>query len=279
MSSCRALWISVVALGLGLSASAANAAIISVVEAENDLTTNFTLDSVPAQVGADPFGVGAWIYGDRGHVFEAPAYSATVPGTLYVNGTKTSLPSYLVGAQHVEIANDNRKLVGYSLSITTDTPSYVYLLLDNRLNGPNLKVADAQGMVRGSNKANAPDPTDAVSRAEYWTDPILGGVLQWVVDNGWQRMGTDYVAADEGNSYNTPGTTPRKTPTQDNKVGINNFYSVYRNTTVNNQIVIGQQAIDGNNMYAVVVAPIPEPASLSLLGLGALSLLARRRRA
>ena len=98
-----------------------------------------------------------------------------------------------------------------------------YLLVDNRLDG------------QAGNK-NSPNSTD----------PVLGGNLQWIIDDGWVRVNTgispnglpDYTGVDEGGDGFGPGQ------------GLNQFYSVY---SINAEsVTLKGQGIGGSNMMALV---------------------------
>ncbi len=178
-------------------------------------------------------------------------------------------PSYLVGAEYIQIANENRDNQNYSLDIRVHQPGvFAYLFIDNRLNGP-------EGNTSSSNT----------------TDPVLGGRLQWVIDDGWERVNTgfmpngqaDYIGLDElgmiaGSS--AAETCPlRSNPENGSGVGLNQFFAIYTKTFAPGDYTgfVKQQWIGGSNMYGVAVQPIPEPGSLMLLAMAGLGLLLWRR--
>ena len=117
-----------------LVSPAVQAGIISITS-----TADSGLDPVAAEVALVPFGEDADAYVDRTHehngarIDDATGLLTTNPGA---GTTVVPLPSYLVGAQYIQNAEDNRSAVNYTLTIDVDTPSFVYLLVDNRLDGP-----------------------------------------------------------------------------------------------------------------------------------------------
>lgn len=207
-------------------------------------------NALPAVVSETPFGVGSTPIADRNAVVR-PADFFEDSGRLRLgapsqNGT---WPSYLTGGQSIMSPQGNRSIVDFSMTITVDEASFAYLLVDNRCDG-----------IIGNS------PVDS----EY-DDPFIFGTIQWIADDGWVRMNTvispayngqpqpDWIGIDEGANGD-----------------LNQFYAIYRRV-VEGSFTLGAQA-EGNNMYHVVVLPVPEPASLTLLLLGSLGLLTLRHR-
>jgi hypothetical protein len=199
-----------------------------------------------------------------------------VLSTDATTGTLVGFPSYLIGAQYVANANDNRNAGtdaasnDYRVTYTVNTPGKAYLLLDTRLDGTAGNVS----------KANT-------------TDPVLTGSLAWVVNEGWTRVNTgimpngqgDYIGIDEGATVNGPADRTHTTsglvagPGQ----GLNNFYAIYSKdipaagdfTTTGEKV-----AASGGNMYVVafVSSDVPEPGTLGVLAGIALFAIRRRSR-
>jgi hypothetical protein len=164
------------------------------------------------------------------------------PGTA--GGAALAIPAYLVGQEYILSGNDNRDNASYRLDVTVGTASTVYMLIDNRLSDAN----------------NANPPTFDATH------------MQWILDQGWMpslnglnrfaNAGVaDEVAIDEG----ADGT-------------INQWYSVYKKEVDAGTFSLFQADNAGQNMYGVVVVPVPEPGALSLVGLGLAGMLFRRRR-
>lgn len=245
-------------LTLGIVAAAcssARATILSV--AESNLGTDTAAIIVNGGFGED-----VPAFSDRVHEHNGPRFSDAfgpllpIPdgfGTVIVN---VPLPSYMVGGDYVRFANNARDNVGYSAVVTAAGPADWYLLIDNRWDGPN-----------------------GVNDSTPWDDPILGGKLQWVIDDGWQRVNTgispnslpDYTGVDEG-SPGPPVTNLGVGP----GISVNNFYAVYTRKNLS-QVTLGSLEMSGASMYQVVSVPIPEPASFALVVCGACGLIAGRR--
>lgn len=202
----------------------------STVEASITGVTEVNLGTdTPAVIETD-FNEDQLAFSDRTHQHNGAAFDATTD-LLSTSGTNiVGLPVYLTGHDYVRFANNARDNAGYTATITADELSHFYLLVDNRLDG----VAGSTG-------------------SPNTTDPVLGGSLQWIIDDGWERVNTgispggqaDYTGVDEGGDGTGAG------------VGLNQFYSVYRLTN-RTSVTCGSQEIGGSNMYAVVVVgPIP----------------------
>ncbi len=204
----------------------------------------------PAIISNGGFAEDALTFSDRTHQHNGAAFDAGT-GLLSTAGTViVPLPSYLVGGDYVLFANNARDQSGYSATVTADTATDWYLLIDNRVNG-----------LAGDN--SSPNTSD----------PVLGGTLQWVVDGGWLRVNTglspngqdDFTAVDEGGNGVGPGQ------------GLEQFYSVYTLAGSPSSVTVSNNGIGGNNMISLVGIAVPEP-STALLGLVGLGLVFRRRR-
>lgn len=247
--------------------SAAYATITSVAE------TNLGADAAAIIVNGG-FNEDVLALADRNHEHNGARFSDALNG-LFVSGlapvasglaaqfnltentvVNVPLPAYMVGGDYVRFANDARDNVGYTATITASAPSKWYLLIDNRWNG----------------QTGGQDNTS-------WDDPVLGGNLQWVIDDGWQRVNTgispnnlaDFTALDEyqNSNPNTLGVGPG--------ILVDNFYAVYSLPTQPTQITTGSIAMSGATMYSVVSVAVPEPSSLVIMVCGMLCLATTRR--
>ncbi len=212
-------------------------------------------NDAPAIIVNNGFGEDALTFSDRTHEHNGAAFDANTDLLSVTGSNVVPLPAYLVGGDYVRFANNARDQRPYEATVTADVPMNWFLLVDNRVDGP-----------AGNN--NSPNTTDAV----------LGGTLQWIVDGGWLRVNTgispggqaDYTAVDEGGNAVGPG------------LGLNQFYSVWTlpEAALSTSVTVSNNGIGGNNMISLVGTEanvIPEPATLSLIGLASVALIRRRR--
>lgn len=143
-------------------------------------------------------------------------------------------PSYLMGHEYIMIANNNRNNADFELEITLANPSIVYLLIDNRLGD-------------GSN-ANPPTFTD---------------LMQWVPNELWIPISVN------GNNAGNPAFPDTVGIDESADGSINQWSSVYAKLFPAGTLTLQEYGQDGQNMYGVVVASIPEPGPVALLLLGA----------
>jgi hypothetical protein len=148
------------------------------------------------------------------------------------------LPDYLLGGEYIMSGNDNRDNGAYQLDITVAAPSYVYMLVDDRL-----------GDASNSNPPNWPD----------WTADRTGDGLPdmaWLIEQGWEPVKTglnrwndpewpDHIGVDEGADGAGPGQ------------GVNQWSSVYVKVVEAGTFSIYQPNNNGQNMYGVVIKTLP----------------------
>ena len=256
-------------LAIGLTIVLAGAAQAAVISVTQNVVPN--LDTLLPQIETLPLGEESFAFVDRTHELTSARFDPAT-GLLTTDvaiGTLVGFPSYLLGAQYVANANDNRTagtsaaLNDYMVTYRVDAPSIAYLLLDNRLNGTASNVSDPN--------------TD---------DPDLGGNLAWVLNGGWIRVNTgimpngqaDYLGIDEGGSVASPDLRVHHDPGAG--VGLNQFYAIYSKEVMPGEFFTGgiKQATGSGNMYVVAVVAVPEPSTFALLGFGAAALVIYRRR-
>jgi hypothetical protein len=239
-----------------MSAAPGLAAIINVVETGGDneatdtITAKWTGQAWPISVANEPVpGAavgGSYTTGVFGN--EAPAFVDR--NHRYLNDTPNSLPvpSYLIGLPYIMSGNDNRDNASYKLDVTVDTPSTAYILIDNRMSAST-------------------DPTDNADPPTFDATH-----MQWILDQGW-------TATNNGLNRTTNPARPDEVGLDEGADGgINQWYSIYRKNFPAGTFSLLQPDNAGQNMYGVVVAPIPEPATLiMLIWAGAAGIAAVRR--
>jgi hypothetical protein len=200
---CRKLCL--IVLLLCIVAGTTQAALITAIQRYNSTNT------APAIAG--PLAENSLAYVDRTHIYQG-------------------IPAYLLGAEYVMVANDDRDInggTGYMLDVTLSQDATLYLLIDTRV-GDGVK-----------------------------TDPATIGPngMFWVQVFGWTYTG-DTVSIDESANGS-----------------IDSWFSVFSKAVSAGTTTLYEQREGSLNMYGVVA--VPEPATIALLGLGALSLLRRKR--
>ena len=251
------------------SIASASASIISISETNGDAGKPSIVEPTGSSNGA-LFGEDAFALVDRSHEYNGAAFDSTGRLTTGVAPDQAiasiiGLPAYLVGNPYIANANDNKDNANYSLTINVDSPSFIYLLIDNRIGDENNKDM-----------------------------PTLGsaglGPMAWVADMGFVLVNTglspngqpDFLAMDQG-PFTSITLATRSHATVGLGIGsgvsVDEFFSVYRKQ-ITSTITLGDQNIGSSrNMYGVVVASIPEPSTWGLMGLALGYVFIRRRRA
>lgn len=207
----------------------AHAGIISVVEENLDGDTPAIIEPDGENADGTSFDEDVLAYSDTSHQHNGAVFDEFTGDPDKEADFIIDLPEYLKNNDYVRFASQARENVGYSATVTTDSPATFYLLIDNRLNGP------AGTANNGDNRS----------------DPVLGGSLQWVLDGLWERVNTgispagrdDYAGLDESGNGSGPG------------VGINQFFAIYRYPVSTTSIVVKNTGINGGANVCLVAAP------------------------
>jgi hypothetical protein len=158
------------------------------------------------------FGHEAPAFVDRNH-----RYFDDLPNNL-------PIPAYLVGGEYIMSGNDNRDNADYSLDVTVEGPSTVYMLIDNRLGGNNA------------------DP------------PTFGPTtMQWILDEAW-------MPTSNGLNRTTDPSVPDEVGIDEGADGgINQWFSVYKKDFSGGTFTLRQPDNAGQNMYGVVIVSSGPP--------------------
>ena len=248
----RSVLTAAVACLTALMSQANAASIVNVVETGGDneatdtITAKWTGTTWPVSVANEPV-PGAVI----GQTYTVGVFGSAAPTYVdrahrYLDDAVNSLmvPSYLVGAEYIMSGNDNRDNASYRLDVSINSPATVYMLIDNRL-------SDANGLT--------PPTFDATH-------------MQWILDQGWSPTAN-------GLNRTANPSVPDEIPIDEGADNtINQYFSVYSKDFAAGTFSLFQADNAGQNMYGVVVKPVPEPTIASLGALGILALISRRRR-
>jgi len=215
----------------------------------NVIETNLGTDT-PAIIATD-FGEDVLAFSDRTHQHNGAAFDDTGTLTTPTGPNIVGLPSYLVGADYVRFANSAKGNDDYSATVFSNGRAAWYLLVDNRMNGPE-------------DRGTSPNTTD----------PVLGGTLQWVIDGNWERVNTglspngqaDYTGIDEGGEAVGSGQ------------GLDQFFSVYRFPLMIDVVTVRNPASTFTHTNMVTLLAVPEPSTSLLTALALATLAAARRR-
>jgi hypothetical protein len=256
-------------VSLAFAQWATQAAVTALVETGVD-SGRFSIIEPQGSPNGTFFGEDAWMFTDRTHEYNGPAFDAS--GNLLttsggaIPALVLGLPRYLLSAQYIANANNHRDNAAYTLTLTLDSPAILYLLVDNRL----------------GDSATANPPTLGSGGT---------GLMSWVADMGFQMVNTglspngqpDFVGADEGGQLTPQGSFPelRTHGTSGLETGpgqhINQYYSVYRLDVPAGDITLKEQNGGSLNMYGVVVVPEPQTWAMgAAIGLLAFAGLKRR---
>jgi hypothetical protein len=229
-------------------------------EATDTITAKWTGQTFPitvanepvpgATIGGTPYTVGTFgnlapTFVDRNH-----RMSNHIAGDAKSIPPDFVIPAYLLGQEYIMSGNDNRDNATYMLDVTVANPSTVYMLIDNRMSAAT-----------GAADENDPPTFDATH-------------MQWIVDEGW-------IATSNGlNRFANP-QVPDEVPLDEGADNtIQQWYSVYSKDVPAGTFRLLQADNAGQNMYSVVVVPIPEPSSIALLcfAVTGVAIAIRRRR-
>ena len=186
-----------------------------------------------AQLSTNRFGVGAQCIINRPHCVKPAAFNREGRIDKWVTPSTNSFPAYLEAQQYVWFLQDARHYTNYACTVTVDSPSTFYLLVDNRVN--------------------------EFSERKACTDPVFGPPdTEWIKTDGWKRVNTgltpkiepsnqgDYVSIDEGCN----GTTE-------------NYYAVYKRTLPRPGSITLRTQFEGNFYCLVVSTNLPDDKRLA----------------
>ena len=214
-------------------------------EATDTIVAQWTGQTFPVSVAGEP--VPGLVVGDSytvgtfGH--KSPAMVDRAHRHYNVSDT-VLVPTYLNGAEYIMSGNDNRDNAQYRLDVTVNEPARTYMLIDTRLSDGD---------------ANTP--------------PTFGPTsMQWILDQGWTAVKT-------GNNRTADLTLPDEVGIDEGADDtINTWYAVFSKDFPTGTFSLFQADNAGRNMYGVVVAPVPEPSTITLLASAALALVGFCRR-
>lgn len=90
---------------------------------------------------------------NEGNGFTVPLFGEEAPAFVdrnheYNGATGSGLPAFLIGAEYIQTANDDKNSAGHLLSVTLSEEANVHLFVDNRINVPaSMPWVAAQGFV------------------------------------------------------------------------------------------------------------------------------------
>ena len=162
------------------------------------------------------------------------------------------------------------------LGLLSAAPAHASLTFDFSFSGTGSQTGTVTGIITGLPTSGTGPATDVQILTAPSTITIYGEVPIDIFAAGWTVYANSFTVS---NGQITSGSFGANTSDYNGNFGINNgFEDINVLTLDGNSTAIRDYGGIGSTGVTFTAAAVPEPTSLSLLGVGATALLGRRRR-